>query len=652
MPGLLEREASADAGWLRSLLDRSWSGGGVEDLFDPLEPIRLRTLDAAADRRSVLSRLLQAAAGFLKLAAPRVPPPGESPWFDKRLAEPTWEDPLYLMMAALASVRSGVVDALTLTRTDLALRLADRELDRLSKFLPEPAMPRQPYCRLLQHMAAYVTACGGLSPADLLPAAKVEAAELGIAYPGGPGALADALRGALPGSVNGAAAVLPDIVGEALLLRVFGGLDLASGSAALCRAARGREDKVAAAVTRAVQDFCPAGHKDPLDWLEAMVQTGIAGDLGLLSAVEGAMPEQTLELREKAVEIDLLLVARFSELYSKQPRESLEAELARFRNNLSIRLSALGRREEALRQAEEAVRIRRRLAEARPDAFLPDLATSLNNLANMLSDLGWREEALRQAEEAVRIYSQLAEARPDAFLPGLAMSLNTLANRLSVLGRREEALRQAEEAVRIYGQLAGARPDAFLPDLAMSLNNLANRLSALGRREEALRQAEEAVRIYGQLAEARPDAFLPDLATSLNNLAAMLIALGRREEALRQAEEAVRIRRQLAEARPDAFLPGLARSFGTMSVCLRGLERQGDAASALREAIRILKPYFAEIPQAHAGLMGWLVKAYVEALEAGGLEPDLELVAPVIEVLRSLQKPPPSDAASPTEPLA
>ncbi len=41
---------------------------------------------------------------------------------------------------------------------------------------------------------------------------------------------------------------------------------------------------------------------------------------------------------------------------------------------LGIRLSDLGRREEALAATQEAVDIYRQLAAARPDAFLPDLA--------------------------------------------------------------------------------------------------------------------------------------------------------------------------------------------------------------------------------------------------------------------------------------
>src|SRR5207249_5016005 len=107
-------------------------------------------------------------------------------------------------------------------------------------------------------------------------------------------------------------------------------------------------------------------------------------------------------------------------------------------------------------------------------------ALLLNTLATRLSDLGRREGALTMAQEAVRLYRALAAARPDAFTPDLAASLNNLANTLSDLGRREEALTAAEEAVRLRRALAAARPDAFTPDLAASLNNLANRLSDLG----------------------------------------------------------------------------------------------------------------------------------------------------------------------------
>jgi len=49
-------------------------------------------------------------------------------------------------------------------------------------------------------------------------------------------------------------------------------------------------------------------------------------------------------------------------------------------NNLGNRLSNLGRLDEALAASQEAVAIRRRLAENHPNAFLPNLARSLGGL--------------------------------------------------------------------------------------------------------------------------------------------------------------------------------------------------------------------------------------------------------------------------------
>ncbi|WP_293275271.1 tetratricopeptide repeat protein [Nannocystis sp.] len=86
----------------------------------------------------------------------------------------------------------------------------------------------------------------------------------------------------------------------------------------------------------------------------------------------------------------------------------------------------------------------------------------------------------------MKLYRKLAAARPDAFEPDLAGSLNNQGNIQSEVGGREEALASTGEAVKLDRKLAAARPDAFEPDLATSLNNLGNMESAVGGREEAL----------------------------------------------------------------------------------------------------------------------------------------------------------------------
>jgi tetratricopeptide (TPR) repeat protein len=110
--------------------------------------------------------------------------------------------------------------------------------------------------------------------------------------------------------------------------------------------------------------------------------------------------------------------------------------------------------------AEEAVRLRRTLAAARPDAFTPDLALSLNNLANRLSDLGRREEALTAAEEAVRHYRALAAARPDAFGVELARSLWVLGDLYGETGNLDFAIGTLAEGVSLLTPIFVAVPAA------------------------------------------------------------------------------------------------------------------------------------------------------------------------------------------------
>jgi tetratricopeptide (TPR) repeat protein len=660
---LLEREANLDSGWLASVVSRGYSATAVRALLDPPGPVRLEAVMEPTDRRQLLRATVEAGAARRGVGAPGVPAVGADVLFDRRIEEPRWGDPLTLMMAGLTALDTGLVAAMALGRWDLAFRLADRERDRVERF-GHGAPPH-----LMEHMAAYVTLSGGLSREDLRRAAQAESEVIGRAHPGGWSELADRVYEALRAG-NEVKAVEPDVVGEALLLRVWGGAE-GHGGEVIVRAAQTRAEQVAASVVRLAQDFCigETPRSEPLEWLDALIAEG-KDDLALLWRIEGELPQQTLALRERAAEVDTMLAAALRE----RADTDADARPARARslNNLGVRLSDLGRREEALQTTDEAVGIYRQLAAQRPDAFLPDLASSLNNLGNMLSDLGRREEALQATDEAVRIRRQLAAQRPDVFLPDLASSLGNLGNRLSALGRREEALQATDETFGIYRQLAAQRPDAFLPDLASSLNNLGVSLSDLGRREEALRATDEAVGIYRQLAAQRPDAFLPDLASSLNNLGVSLSALGRREEALQATDEAVGIYRQLAAQRPDAFLPDLASSLNNLgnrlsalgrlqatdeavgiyrqlaaqrpdaflpdlasSLGAKGtvLEEIGNLAGAVamfREGVECLRPLFLRWPQAFRPLMTNLVVAYFRVCETAEVEVDSDLIGEIV----------------------
>ena len=109
------------------------------------------------------------------------------------------------------------------------------------------------------------------------------------------------------------------------------------------------------------------------------------------------------------------------------------------------------------------------LAEARPDAFTPDLAASLTNMAATLSNLGRREAAFTAAEEAVRLYRALAETRPDAFTVNLSVSLGMFADIQIADGAKIAALDSITEAIRILAPVFLRLPQAVARWMKMYL---------------------------------------------------------------------------------------------------------------------------------------------------------------------------------------
>jgi tetratricopeptide (TPR) repeat protein len=128
-------------------------------------------------------------------------------------------------------------------------------------------------------------------------------------------------------------------------------------------------------------------------------------------------PERTLTLRElaaKVLEAKLLVLP----IDDKSRRAGLL-------NNLGGALSALGRREQALEAVQEAVEIRRKLAEANPQAFLPNLAMSLGAYGSVLLALDRYTEAVQALTEGLQHLIAFYRDLPQAFT-GLVDALRQL----------------------------------------------------------------------------------------------------------------------------------------------------------------------------------------------------------------------------------
>ncbi|KKK06933.1 hypothetical protein LQ51_05430 [Micromonospora sp. HK10] len=131
-------------------------------------------------------------------------------------------------------------------------------------------------------------------------------------------------------------------------------------------------------------------------------------------------------------------------------------------NNHALRLAEAGRRAEALEASQEAVDLRRELADGNRDAYLPDLAGSVNNHAVRLAAVGRRAEALEASQEAVDLYRELAAGNRDAYLPHLATSLWNVGYVARILEETSEQILDAvAEGIRYFDELAATEPQAF-----------------------------------------------------------------------------------------------------------------------------------------------------------------------------------------------
>ena len=357
---------------------------------------------------------------------------------------------------------------LSLPRTTLAERFAGRELDRVEALGGEDKSFR----RTLRHLAAVATLQGGVAAPDVRAAVEQELQALGSQHLLDAMLVSASLQDALPADAGGVAPIQPDLIGERATIAAL----LVGGDAqAVRRAHRRAAAATSASVCRTIEDFV---HLSPklLDWFEAALAE--SETVEEMMALSDALPNASFALGERSLAVARILADAFRARAEAGDPEA-QGPLATALNNLSIRLSDLGRREEALAASQEAVA---HLPAARGGAarrLPPRPRRASTTWATCLSDLGGARRRWRRARRRWRSAGGSRRRGPTPSSP-TSPAPQQPRHRLSDLGRREEALAASQEAVEICRRLAAARPDAFLPDLAMSLNNLGDRLSDLG----------------------------------------------------------------------------------------------------------------------------------------------------------------------------
>jgi tetratricopeptide (TPR) repeat protein len=113
------------------------------------------------------------------------------------------------------------------------------------------------------------------------------------------------------------------------------------------------------------------------------------------------------------------------------------------------------------------------LAKTNPNVYLPDVATTLNNLAMLHQTQDNYEDALKEFEKALKIRRKLAKTNPNVYLPDLASVLNNLGVLHQDQGNFKDALKKYKESTNLYEDLATSDYQTYLPYLAGNYGNLA-----------------------------------------------------------------------------------------------------------------------------------------------------------------------------------
>ncbi|TDW86607.1 tetratricopeptide repeat protein [Kribbella sp. VKM Ac-2566] len=165
----------------------------------------------------------------------------------------------------------------------------------------------------------------------------------------------------------------------------------------------------------------------------------------------------------------------------------LDLQASRGLGNLSVSHDMLGRTDQAIDLAHQALAIKRRLGDERGQA------NTLGNMAAMYHAAGRLDEAAEAAGEAIRYYRTIQSHR------GEGSVLDTLAGIERSRGRYDEALSCHLESVRLHRDLG------FPWGEAVVLTNLGHTYRAVGRIAEAKAAWQEALIICDRIHAPRSE---------------------------------------------------------------------------------------------------------------------------------------------------
>ncbi|AVM72701.1 tetratricopeptide repeat protein [Magnetospirillum gryphiswaldense] len=258
-----------------------------------------------------------------------------------------------------------------------------------------------------------------------------------------------------------------------------------------------------------------------------------------------------------------------------------EAQLA-----LAAKLSEAGEMERALAASIEGVDHLRLLTDSDVGTFAVHLASALNNMSNRLSDLGRDDEARLAGDEALSLGKRAIDTAP---AEARFVLVSTLMNQSGRSWRAGESLRAIDElgqAVEIFRD-GGEALYSFLGIMVDALHRNAMALAEGGLWEEAIAVRRMTAEVFPE--DQVPMAVHHLLALTLQQGAFAKSRDGFYGESLPLVEEAAELARALAEAAPDQYRLFLAQSLANLASRQHEAHADAEALDAAVEAVGVFQ---------------------------------------------------------------
>ena len=176
-------------------------------------------------------------------------------------------------------------------------------------------------------------------------------------------------------------------------------------------------------------------------------------------------------------------------------------------NRLGIAYRNLKRYDEAQEAYEEALTLRKKLAQNNPERYNLDLAWTYNNLGVLYKKLNALEEAKSMHFKAFELRKALAEKDSEKYTFYVTCSMHNLGELYGSLKQTDKAKKYFEEAIKIRRKLLPQNPKKYLPALATTLNDLAKLYADTKKPAKARVLYEEALKYRETLAKENPQAY-------------------------------------------------------------------------------------------------------------------------------------------------